>query len=301
MRDLFLALQDDDNAHKHPLLMVLLYTYCPRMVRWWVSGVEAKLPPDPVWMALDDMSAGHNLRSALIERGLDTALREAYRYVSTVDSFRKNHPGLDAPEVTSIFETMYDQQRARRDFQLSSRVEKEFGSWDGFYSYVRTHAFLFEDWARDVGFEVQSASVEAVTLSLRFTGISRLPPVRWPAWLWRGEGAPREVVSAIAFDGQQDVLRLSLLDKADRVEGSWAGVPDTYSLNPKNGEATPFVSPTDKRLITTSVVQYYHEAIKSGPHPPLAAYTAPSRCAACGFRHTCYKNDGTLQEEMLLE
>lgn len=310
MRDLFLALIDENNARKHPLLVVLLYTYCPRAVRWWVTGAEPVLPPDPVWMALEDMATGRSLRAALVDRELDTAIDDAYRYVRFVHSFRQNYRNVDAPERTDIFGSIYEQQRIRHDFQVSARVEKAFGSWDGFYSYVRTYAFLFEDWARGIGFDVETADVEAVSLSLRFAGISRLPPVRWPAWLWhQGESSPREVVGVLARHGQQDALRFSLLDRADRVEGKWAGVPETYALDPERGTAAPFVPPVDEqhherlfgRLVSKAMLPYYHEVVKNGPYPPLAALTAPERCAGCGFRHICYEQDGTLQQEMFLE
>lgn len=324
MRDLFIALLDENNtARNHKLLVTLLYTYCPRAAYWWMNGVEPILPADPVWLALRDMAAGYTLQDALIHRSLDTTLNEARRYVREVGRFRSGHPGLKsftdalAPEVSAFFEAHYDSASFRKRFELKKRM-RPFGSWDGFYDYVRTYAFLFEDWAYDMGFKPATTQVERLTLSVRLARSPQLPPVHWPAWGWRAEG-PLENVAAFAFEGQQDPIRFTLLANADRVGNKWDGKPQLYSLHPETGAAKVFDEsslfstkkgedddpaddgPVAIETISHHVDSYYHGTAKQGPYPPLAAYTRPSRCQSCGFRRMCYDDSGKLEYDAAMQ
>lgn len=287
MRDLFLALQEERNQRGHPLLAGLLYAFCPRAARWWTAGADPELPTDPIWLALEDMAAGLSLGRALKQHGLASLVDSAKEYVKTARRYRRNHPDIAAPEATAFF----DEVRGRPvpvEGKLRLKKAEQFGGWSGYYEYLRTYAFLFEDWTDALNMP-NTATVHKIRLSLRVKyGNKTVQPVSWPTWMWTSRG-PREVVTALAFEGNQDYLRFSLFADADRRDGKWKGRPEIWVLH-QNGEAQAYQPALSAKGVRT-LLEWADTLVHRGPYLPVGAMTAPHRCGACGFRTYCWEDD----------
>lgn len=267
------ALADPRNPRGHPLLLALAFAFCPAAAGWWRAGAVPEIPPDPIRAALRDMAAGMTLREALAARGLEAVLEEAPRYIRAVAAFRRQHPGMPAPEASPLFP--YDRLPLGKRFGLTDAVAP-LGGWDGFYEYIRTWAFLAEDWARAMHF--REARVVAVELALALPGIRR--PARVPAFVF--EEGPRQALALF-----EEGLAAELALRADRAGAAWNGRPEGWRLFP-DGTAKPYVPVLEDGALR-EVVEALARMGREGPWPPLGAMGDPARCRRCGFRGLCWK------------
>lgn len=286
--DLFLALRNRGNPRRHPILSALLYVFCPQAAYWWLAGAEPELPFDPVWQVLQDMGEGKTLAEKLDEYELGGFREEVKTYVGEVETFRRHHAHIKAPERLPLFRG--GQLPLSRRFGAANGIHHLGGDWQNLFAYTRAWAFLYPDWLESMRIS-QNADVHfsIETLALTLNGI-RLP-VYWNTPVWQIQiKHVREIrIGALMQEGEPDFLRLALLalssPKGDR---PWQTRPQVFSLNPKTGEAQPADVPLANRRLP-QVVKHLAEAATQEVHAPLNALCKPSLCKACGYIQLCYQ------------
>ena len=283
--DLFLALLNRKNAREHHILSAMLYVFCPAAARWWLVGVDPILPFDPVWKALEDLVSGETLHDVLVKYGFDGLKEEIKAYIREVEVYRRQHP-VRSPELMPLFRG--GKIPAGRRFGFYNAINNLGGDWRNLFIYVRTWAFLSQDWRigmqieRDSGYKLTG---EKVCLSLPITRI----PIQFDTWVWR---IPREHVTEtriglLVSNQEQDQLRFSLMRRCTSMgKQPWPNTPTIFGLDRETGEATHF----DQILSASDlekVVEAFSIQARKGPHPPLNALRQPSICKQCGFQHLC--------------
>ena len=283
--DLFLALLNRKNAREHHILSAMLYVFCPAAARWWLVGVDPILPFDPVWKALEDLVSGETLHDVLVKYGFDGLKEEIKAYIREVEVYRRQHP-VRSPELMPLFRG--GKIPAGRRFGFYNAINNLGGDWRNLFIYVRTWAFLSQDWRigmqieRDSGYKLTG---EKVCLSLPITRI----PIQFDTWVWR---IPREHVTEtriglLVSNQEQDQLRFSLMRRCTSMgKQPWPNTPTIFGLDRETGEATHF----DQILSASGlekVVEAFSIQARKGPHPPLNALRQPSICKQCGFQHLC--------------
>lgn len=283
--DLFLALLNRKNAREHHILSAMLYVFCPAAARWWLVGVDPILPFDPVWKALEDLVSGETLHDVLVKYGFDGLKEEIKAYIREVEVYRRQHP-VRSPELMPLFRG--GKIPAGRRFGFYNAINNLGGDWRNLFIYVRTWAFLSQDWRigmqieRDSGYKLTG---EKVCLSLPITRI----PIQFDTWVWR---IPREHVTEtriglLVSNQEQDQLRFSLMRRCTSMgKQPWPNTPTIFGLDRETGEATHF-----DQILSASGLEKVVEALsiqaRKGPHPPLNALRQPSICKQCGFQHLC--------------
>ena len=283
--DLFLALLNRKNAREHHILSAMLYVFCPAAARWWLVGVDPILPFDPVWKALEDLVSGETLHDVLVKYGFDGLKEEIKAYIREVEVYRRQHP-VRSPELMPLFRG--GKIPAGRRFGFYNAINNLGGDWRNLFIYVRTWAFLSQDWRigmqieRDSGYKLTG---EKVCLSLPITRI----PIQFDTWVWR---IPREHftetrIGLLVSNQEQDQLRFSLMRRCTSMgKQPWPNTPTIFGLDRETGEATHF----DQILSASDlekVVEAFSIQARKGPHPPLNALRQPSICKQCGFQHLC--------------
>ena len=283
--DLFLALLNRKNAREHHILSAMLYVFCPAAARWWLVGVDPILPFDPVWKALEDLVSGETLHDVLVKYGFDGLKEEIKAYIREVEVYRRQHP-VRSPELMPLFRG--GKIPAGRRFGFYNAINNLGGDWRNLFIYVRTWAFLSQDWRigmqieRDSGYKLTG---EKVCLSLPITRI----PIQFDTWVWR---IPREHftetrIGLLVSNQEQDQLRFSLMRRCTSMgKQPWPNTPTIFGLDRETGEATHF-----DQILSASGLEKVVEALsiqaRKGPHPPLNALRQPSICKQCGFQHLC--------------
>ena len=286
--DLFLALKDEKNSRGHPILAALSYAFCPTAARWWVAGADPVLPFDPVWQALEDAASGETMKAALLRYGMETALEKAVRYIDQVDAYRRTHQDTIAPELFPSFPQPRFDMNER--FGVYNAINNMGGEWNNFFVYVRTWAFLMEDWETAARLEVPKIRKERLGMTL--SGFRH--PARFPAMVWEKKHgrATRIVIGLLVQDNEQDALRFSIVRQAGP-EGKkpWAAPPETWAFDRVTGEADAcdLIIPTDA---IGGIVERLADMAKNGPYPPLNAFQHPSRCKQCGYHAQCFMPNG---------
>ena len=285
--DLFLALLNRKNPRGHPILSALLYTFCPAAARWWLAGAEPTLPLDPVWQSLQDLTSGGTLLDHLTRYGFGGLMEEIKEYVEQVRTYRSQHP-IPAPELLPLFRG--GTIPAGRRFGSQNAINHLGGDWRNLFIYVRTWAFLTQDWR--IGMRIEREpdyilSAEKVSLVLPFTRL----PMQLDTWVWK---VPVGHVMEIKFGllvqrGEQDQLRFSLLRRSSPCgDQPWPNTPIVFALDRESGEVQHFDQTlSDKDL--ERVVQSLSNLAKNGPHPPLNALRQTSTCKSCGYQHLCFE------------
>ena len=286
--DLFLALRNKDNARRHPILSALLYVFCPQAAYWWLAGAEPELPFDPVWQVLRDMGDGKTLVEQLEAYELGDFRDEIKTYVGEVETFRRHHAHIKAPERLPFFRG--GQLPLSRRFGAADGIRHLDGDWDNLFAYARAWAFLYPDWMENMRIS-QSADVrfKIETLALTLNGI-RLP-ISWdvPVWQIQIEHVREIRIGALLQDDQPDFLRLALLAlSSPKGNRPWQTRPQVFTLNTETGEANAADIPlADRRL--PQVVKHLAEAAQQEVYAPLNALRNPSLCQACGYVQLCYQ------------
>ena len=206
--DLFLALLNRDNARGHPILSALVYVFCPTAARWWLVGADPIPPFDPVWKSLEDLTSGGTLLEFLAKYDLDNLTEEIRAYIHEVEEYRRQHP-VDAPELMPTFRG--GKIPVSRRYGSQNAIQHLGGDWRNLFIYVRTWAFLSQDWRismqieRDSGY---SLTGEKVCLTLPgYIGLFDI--VTDPAFRNRGYGR-RVVKNLLAWGRQNDAEKAYL-------------------------------------------------------------------------------------------
>lgn len=287
--DLFLALLNRKNPRGHPILSALAYAFCPAAARWWLAGADPTPPFDPVWQSMQDLASGETLLEYLVKYGFDGLVEEIRAYIREVEEYRKQHP-VRSPELLPLFRG--GKIPAGRRFGSQNAINNLGGDWRNLFIYVRTWAFLSQDWRigmrieRDSGYILSS---EKVSLNLPFTRL----PIQFDTWIWKVPvGHVTEIkIGLLVQRAEQDQLRFSLLRRSSPSGNQpWPNTPTVFALDHESGEVQHFDQTlADKDL--ERVVQSLSNLAKNGPHPPLNALRQPSICRNCGYQHLCIEKN----------
>ena len=284
--DLFLALLNRKNAREHHILSAMLYAFCPAAARWWLVGADPIPPFDPVWKALQDLVSGETLHDVLVKYGFDGLKEEIKAYIREVEEYRRQHP-VRSPELMPLFRG--GKIPAGRRFGAQNAINNLGGDWRNLFIYVRTWAFLSQDWR--IGMQIERASGyklagEKVCLTLPITRM----PIQFDTWIWKiPKGHVMETrIGLLVSNQEQDQLRFSLMRRCTSMgKQPWPNTPTIFGLDRDTGEARHFDQIlSDEDL--EQVVQSLSNQARKGPHPPLNALSQPAICKQCGFQHLCF-------------
>ena len=287
--DLFYALLNSKNARGHPILSAMLYAFCPVAARWWLAGADPTPPFDPVWQSLQDLTSGGTLLEHLTRYGFENLIDDIREYVKEVETYRSQHPA-QAPELGPLFRG--GKIDMARRFGSQNAINNLGGDWRNLFIYVRTWAFLSQDWR--IGMQIQRdsnyiLSCEKVSLVLPFARL----PVQFDAWIWKvpvGHVVETKI-GLLVSRLEQGQLRFSLLRRCNSPgKQPWPNTPTVFALDRETGEARHFDQTLSDRDLER-VVQSLSNIAKHGPHPPLNALSQPSICKRCGYQHLCFKNN----------
>lgn len=285
--DLFLALLNRKNAREHPILSSLLYTFCPTAAHWWFAGADPVLAFDPIWRSLEDLTAGGTLLDHLTRYGFENLLGDIREYIHEVDEYRKQHP-IPAPELLPLFRG--GKIDMSRRFGSQNAIENLGGDWRNLFVYVRTWAFVSQDWR--IGMEIDrtsqySFSGEKVNLTLPFARL----PVQFDTWVWKiPVGHVTETkIGLLVSRMEQDQLRFALMRRCHPPgQQPWRNTPIIYALDRESGGVEHFEQTlSDDDL--ERVVQSIASLAKNGPYFPLNALRQRSICKKCGYQHLCFE------------
>ncbi len=294
--DLFLALLNRKNARGHPILSAMLYSFCPTAARWWLVGADPTPPFDPIWKSLEDLASGETLLEFLIKYDFDNLVEEVRTYIREVEEYRRQHP-VSAPELMPIFRG--GKISVGRRFGSQNAINNLGGDWRNLNIYVRTWAFLSQDWRinmqieRDSGYQVSGEKVCLILPGLNM-------PVQFDTWVWKVPvGHVTETkIGALVSNGEQDQLRFSLLKRCTTMgKQPWPNTPTIFALDRETGAVSHFDQLlADKDL--EKMVQSLSNLAKKGPHPPMNALRQPSICKQCGYQQLCFEKNTISQHAL---
>ena len=296
--DLFLALLNRENARGHPILSALTYAFCPTATRWWLAGADPLPPFDPVWQSLQDLSSGGTLLEHLKRYGFEDLTEEIKAYVQEVQAYRAQHP-VQAPETLPLFRG--GKLPVARRFGSQNAINNLGADWRNLFVYVRTWAFLSQDWRSGMGIERNidhSISSEKVALTLNFTRL----PIQFDTLVWRvSVGQATEIrIGALVERKEQDQLRFCLLNRCSPPgKKPWPNRPMLFALDRDSGEVQHFEHTLPERDLEHTV-QSLSNLAKEGPYPPLNALRQPSTCRYCGYHSLCFEKHSISQYALSL-
>jgi hypothetical protein len=294
--DLFCALLRRDNARGHPILAALVYAFCPAAAYWWKAGADPVPPFDPVWQSLNDLTSGGTLLDHLTRYEFGGLIEEIRKFVEEVKAYRSLHP-VQAPELMPIFRGGSIPSGTR--FGSQNAITHLGNDWRNLFTYVRTWAFLSQDWRRGMGISPDMEySLDNETVALTLPGI-RLP-VQFETWIWKVTiGHVTETkIGLLVSRGEQDPLRFALMQRSSPCgDQPWPNTPLAFALDRDTGE----VKNHDPTLVDKDVerlVSSLANLSKNGPHPPLNALHHPSTCRTCGYQHLCFEKHNLSQHAL---
>ena len=294
--DLFLALLNRKNARGHPILSAILYSFCPTAARWWLVGADPTPPFDPVWKSLEDLATGETLLEFLIKYDFENLIEEVRTYIHEVEEYRRQHP-ISAPELMPIFRG--GKISVSRRYGSQNAINNLGGDWRNLNIYIRTWAFLSQDWRinmkieRDSGYQMTSEKVCLTLPSLNM-------PVQYDSWVWKVPvGHVTETkIGALVSNGEQDQLRFSLFKRCTTMgKQPWPNTPILYALDRETGAVSHFDQLLSDRDLE-KMVQSLSNLAKKGPHPPLNALRQPSLCKQCGYLQLCFEKNTISQHAL---
>jgi len=295
--DLFLALLNRKNARGHPILSAMLYAFCPTAARWWLVGADPTPPFDPVWKSLEDLSSGKTLLEFLTQYGFENLLDEIRAYIREVEEYRGQHRDLSAPELMPLFRG--GNISISRRYGSQNAINNLGGDWRNLFIYVRTWAFLSQDWRSAMLIERDSGySLNAEKVCLTLPGV-RLP-VQFDTWIWKVPvGHVTETkIGALVSKGEQDQLRFSMLSRCTTLgKQPWSNTPAIFALDRETGNAKHFDQVLANRDLE-KLVESLSDLAKKGPHPPLNALRQPSVCKQCGYQQLCFTRNHISQHAL---
>lgn len=296
--DLFRALLHRKNPRGHPILSALAYAFCPAAARWWLAGADPIPPFDPIWQCLQDLTSGGTLADHLNRYGFGGLMDEIKKYVQEVKAYRALHP-IQAPELLPLFRG--GSIPAGMRFGSQNAINNLGGDWRNLFVYVRTWAFLSQDWRRGIGIaQDMEFTLASEVVALTLTGV-RLP-VQFEAWVWKvSVGHVKETrIGLLTQNDEQDPLRFALLARCNPLgDQPWPNTPLVFALDRDTGEVKnhdPTVDEKDLEPLVSSLAAL----AKKGPHPPLNALHHPIACHPCGYQHLCFEKHTLSQHALRL-
>ena len=288
--DLFSALLNHENRRGHPILSAMLYSFCPTAARWWIAGADPEPIFDPVWQAIKDWDSGINLTEQLENYGLEKVIEVVDEYLKAVEYYREhNDYDLPSPELSPSFKGGKIPRECR--FEAESGIQNLGGNWDSLFVYVRTWAFLLDDWRISIHIdEGMKYNLKLETVALTLPDYRQ--PVHFETLVWRVQaGHVREARIGVLVQGdERDLLRFGLLSRSSpQGDRPWPNLPQVYSLDRVTGEAEQAKLSVSNRGFL-GLVRQLAEVAQEGPYPPLNALQRPSVCKGCGYQHFCYHN-----------
>jgi predicted Zn-ribbon and HTH transcriptional regulator len=295
--DLFLALLNRKNTREHPILSAMLYAFCPTAAHWWLAGADPTPPFDPVWKSLEDLSSGKTLHEFLIKYDFGNLIEEVRAYIREVDEYRKQHSNLCAPELMPLFRG--GKLSVSRRYGSQNAIDHLGGDWRNLNIYVRTWAFLSQDWRIAMLIEPDSGyQLTGEKVCLTLPGV-RLP-VQFDTWIWKVPvGHVTETkIGALVSKGEQDQLRFSMLSRCTTLgKQPWSNTPAIFALDRDTGNAKHFDQVLANRDLE-KLVESLSNLAKKGPHPPLNALRQPSVCKQCGYQQLCFTRNQISQHAL---
>jgi len=288
--DLLSALLNHENRRGHPILSAMLYSFCPTAARWWIAGADPEPPFDPVWQAIKGWNSGTNLTEQLEKYSLGKVIDVVGQYVEDVEQYRKDHKdGPPSPELSPSFKGGQISREHR--FESENGIQNMGGNWDNLFAYVRTWAFLLDDWRKSIHLDRgANFNLKLETVSLTLPDYRQ--PVHFDTLVWRVQiGHVTEIrIGLLVQRGEVDLLRFALLGlSSPHGDRPWPNLPRVYALDRETGEAVLADLPVSNRNVPKLVGQLA-KAAQEGPYPPLNALQCPSVCKSCGYLHFCYHN-----------
>ena len=292
--DLFLAMLNPKNARGNPILSALVYAFCPTAARWWLAGADPTPPFDPVWKSLEDLSTGGTLLEFLTQYGFEKILDAVQSYIREVEEYRKQY-SFPAPELMPTFRG--GNIPVSRRYGSQNAINHLGGDWSNLFIYVRTWAFLSQDWRTAMQIERgRSLKAEKVCLTLPEARM----PVQFDTWVWQVpvEHVTETKIGSLVSHGEQDQLRFSLLRRCTTLgKQPWSNTPAIVALDRETGEAKDFDQLLANRDLEKMVGSLSRLA-KTGPHPPLIALQQPSGCKQCGYQQLCFTRNHIAQHAL---
>lgn len=300
MYDLYLALLDESNSRPHPVLLALLYSFCPAAAGWWIRGI---VPPKPqfniVWKVLEDYASEKTLAECIQESGIGDLVDAIKLYIDAVKDYRRQTPRLRAPELLPLFphfgvETILGNRN-------HDAINKHFGGKpQNVFEYVRIWAFVLQDWM-DIMADNRPVDITLRKYELAVQLPGTATAVSIPEWVWEYKvgQVDQPCIGLITDGGRQDHLRflMSALS-APEPDHAWGAKPRIYNLDPLNGDAAYYepLAPTQRMI---DVVHRLAGTAMTGPYPPLGALNRPHLCQECPFHAQCFDGFGALSEAVV--
>jgi len=288
--DLFLALLNRNNARGHPILSALLYAFCPIASHWWMVGADPTPPFDPAWKSLEDLASGGTLLEFLVKYDFDNLIDEIRVYIREVEEYRGQHKNLCAPELMPLFRG--GKISVSRRYGSQNAINNLGGDWRNLFIYIRTWAFLSQDWRIAMQIERNSNySLKAEKVCLNLPGVHL--PVQFDTWIWQVPvGHVTETkIGALVSNGEQDQLRFALMKRCTTIgKQPWPNTPTLFALDRETGAVSHFDQILSDRDLEKTVESLSNLA-KKGPHPPLNALRQPSICKKCGYQQLCFERN----------
>ncbi len=285
--DLFLALLSRSNARGHPILSAMLYAFCPAAARWWLAGADPTPPFDPVWQSLQDLTSGGTLLEHLTRYGFENLIEDVREYVRKVEKYRKQNP-VPAPELLPLFRG--GKIDMARRFGSQHAINNLGGDWRNLFIYVRTWAFLSQDWRIGMKIERDSEHILTIEKVLLVLPFARLP-VQFDVLVWKVPvGHVTETkIGLLVSRMEQDQLRFALMQRCNSSGNQpWPNTPTVFALDRETGEVQHYDQILADRDLER-IVQSLSNLAKNGPHPPLNALHQPSICKNCGYQNLCFE------------
>ncbi len=304
--DLFQSLLDEWNrkpgCREHPVLLALLYVFCPIAAKWWASGADPTIPYDVVWDSVTEFAGCTTLKDAIEKRGLKDLHGHIKKYIKSVEAYR-NSPTTNfrGSELSPLFRG--DEIEVTARFGYEAVFDQYFGGqWRNVLRFVRTWAFIVHDWRGDCGIQPGKSEFvfESVLVAL---SVPRLTwrMIAWPAWVWRvSTGLARQIyLGLMVNDSIQDPLRFALVSRSTgyykeyeeagekkRKFVPWETTPYVFALERQIGIAEPSKSLFDMEKLIASVPNISTVALK-GACPPVGLLSNSKKCEHCGYRQLC--------------
>jgi hypothetical protein len=177
-----------------------------------------------------------------------------------------------------------------RRFGSQHAINNFGGDWRNLFVYVRTWAFLSQDWRIGMKIERGSEYILASEKVLLVLPFARLP-VQFDILMWKVPvGHVRETkIGLLVSRMEQDQLRFALMQRChSSSKQPWPNPPIVFALDRETGEVQYY----DQTLADKDVeriVRSLSELAKNGPHPPLNAMRQPSICRNCGYQSLCFE------------
>jgi len=274
---------DEPRNHRdHPMVLGVLYLYCPAAAYWHRAGVASTAPWHPVWQAVKDYGSDpeKTLRDYLKTYEVDDLRDEARRYVEQVTAARQRLAHIASPELLPTFPG--GKMPLRRKFNVSRPLQK-MGGDQGFFAYVRTWAFVIGDWTARLpysGLRLRWGVFPAMVQGMQ-------KPIWLPAIYWQRNTEITPLVIGVPSNLPPALQALYFFVQSP-TKTPWQVQPQIWALQP-DGLAHPLDSRIVPLELTQAIIALGRRAMKVRTPLPLASMRDPGAvCAACPFAEVCF-------------